>query len=197
MRWVALFFAAAPLLAKDLGTRGEVFAIAEEDATQFFQKKLEEGMQGRSLEDELETYCLNPDPVPGLGKAKETRSFAVDFSQTLLEDVKIGDKVIFEKETIMNPLEEIKLPMGMLFLDGTDPAELAWARKKPNDWMWVLVKGSPITLEEQENRDVYFDQAGFLTLQLKIQNTPAQVEQKESKMFVEEVLIDEKGEEIR
>ncbi len=194
---ILICLAASPLLAKDFGSRGENFAVAEEDMTHYLQQKLQESMKGRSVEEEIINYCLNPDPIPGIGKSIEMRSFNVDFSQTLTEDVTVGDKVLFQKGETLNPLDEIDLPGGMLFLDGTDPAELAWARKKPDNFMWILVKGSPIRLQEQEDRDIYFDQAGFLTLQLKVQNTPALAKQSGSKMFVEEVLINEKGEEIR
>ncbi len=196
IKWALLFLTASSLMAKTFAPQGALFPIEEEDVSHHVQKELETAMENHPLEKEIESYILHPDPIPGIGKALKTRSYFVDFSHTFEEDVTVLDKVLFSAGTTVNPLEEIQLSIGLLFLDGSDPAQIEWARKQGEKFMWVLVKGSPLELEEEEDRDIYFDQAGYLTNRLQIQYTPARAEQKGSKMCVEEISIDQKGDEI-
>ena len=45
------------------------------------------------------------------------------------------------------------------FFDGSNENHVEWA-KQHMEAKWILVKGSPLDLEDETNHDVYFDQQG-------------------------------------
>jgi len=88
-------------------------------------------------------------------------------------------RVIMAAGTRVNPLDTVPLRIPLLFLNGDNPAELAWAtqRFKPNAAKLILVRGAPLELMRQRQRRFYFDQGGKLVAHFGIRATPATVEQ--------------------
>jgi hypothetical protein len=101
---------------------------------------------------------IAPLPVAELSKATRVRSFPLNLSISHL----------------------------LLFFDATDPEQLAWAKRQSTDAIWILVKGDPLALGVQENREVFFDQGGMLTSRFQIRHVPACVRPQEEKVLVEE-----------
>ena len=161
------------------------FPIAEESLIEHMKKA-----QAIDLEEhgkKIEEYVKNPTPVPGIGLASAKRSFTIDPTHTVSENIALDDGTIIAKAgTKINPLDKVDLP-GLLFFDGADPRQVAWARTFPEDFKWILVKGSPIDLESREERPVYFDQFGAYTARFQIQNIPAKVTQQGRVLLVEEL----------
>lgn len=189
--WASCLFVTC-LFSKDLGIQGQTFPIEEKNLIDFMKCKTalhEEDLKRHT--EEIEKYIQNPSPIEGIGKATEKRSSYYDPTFTVEEEVALDDKIVAKAGDRINFLETTDLPGGMLFFDGTDPAQVAWAKKEPSDFKWVLIKGSPIALEEQEERSVYFDQFGMLTSQFKIKNVPAKVAQSGAYLLIEEIPIDE------
>jgi hypothetical protein len=126
----------------------------------------------------------------------KSRVFHYDPTYVVPESVTDGQgKVIARKGATVNPLKGLELSSGLLFLDGTNPAHIQWAAKQKGSFKWILVRGNPFALEEQEKRPVYFDQNAFTTKKLRIQHVPARVTQDGLKLKIEEVPINNEGEE--
>ena len=64
--------------------------------------------------------------------------------------------------TRVNPLDTVPLRQRLVFLDGDDPAQVAWAmgRTTALNAKLILVRGSPFALMKAEQRRFYFDQSG-------------------------------------
>src|SRR5690606_3365783 len=79
----------------DLGQYGSLFEIAEEDMLEHLMKRLktfEESGKLKEIEDDFKEKAknrvLNPPPVKGISQTRVERSFTVDPSLVLEEDIK-------------------------------------------------------------------------------------------------------------
>ncbi len=184
-----LLFCSANLSAKDFGVFGATFVIQEEDLIVVLQERLAkaklEEKQILELQDAFIESVKNPKGKK-LPKAIYPRIFEFDPTLCMQEDIKDQDgKIIVSKGMQFNPLNSIVLRNGLLFFDGNDKKQLAWAKQLQG--LWVLTAGNPLEVESRENRPVYFDQAGYLTSKLKIESLPARVTQKGLKLKIEEI----------
>jgi conjugal transfer pilus assembly protein TraW len=188
-----------PLIAKDLGTHGVIYPIEEEDPIVLIQSKLrrmeERGelqRHNQELQKKAKAAIEHPKPVEGITKARESRVVYYDPTYEVPEDIKDHTGYVFYKKgTKINPLETVTLSQGLLFFDGDDDAQVAFAREKlkESSLKLILVKGAPLTLSEHLKVPVYFDQAGLLTKKLGIDHVPALVVQKDLLLCIEEIDI--------
>jgi conjugal transfer pilus assembly protein TraW len=186
---------------KDLGVYGEVFPIHERSLLDVIKARLQALLHSGKLVDHQKAIMkktkesLNrPEPVENMHKTIQPRSFAYDPSVTVAEDLKDHEGTIFHhKGTKANPLDTHPLPCPLLFVDGDDEAQVAWAiqqfkaaesHAKPKI---ILVKGAPFALSDQLGIPIYFDQSGTLTKKLRITQVPARVSQKGYALYVEEL----------
>ncbi len=192
-----LLYATAPAAAKDYGQQGTVFPIVEPDLLEQIRAKLQR------LEASGETARLNadlkkrtiarvnrPEPVAGLGTASNPRQWTFDPTITVEADIS-DDKgrLIIAAGTRVNPLDSVSLRQKLIFIDGDDAAQLAWAIKvhKAADAKLILVKGAPLDLMRARQRRFYFDQGGTLVKRFGIRAVPAIVEQQGRILLVREV----------
>ena len=79
----------------------------------------------------------------------------------------------------------------MIFINGQNQHQLEWAKEYSNESgaKVILVRGSPLELEEGFDRAIYFDQAGKLTSKLGITQVPAIVVQEGMKLKIKEFKI--------
>lgn len=193
---IFIFFFMADAPAKDLGVYGETFPIAEENLLTVIQKKLktmEENGSLNKVQQELaqkaSTKIRRPVPVKDLTKTQTLRRWFYDPSLTIEKDIKDHKgNLIAAKGTVINPLYIVSWGSPLLLFDGDDPEQVAWAETEDPLAKWVLVKGSPVELEEQRKRPVYFDQAGMLVNKFGIQQVPCRISQKDRKLLVEELI---------
>lgn len=176
--------------AKDFGTVGQTFPILERNLKNVIEEKIAHSNL-ESMPDKLEEMAKNPKAIHELQEAKEYKSYIVDPSYTAKEDIK-NDKgqIVVKQGTKINPLEIITLSTRLIFIDGTDQRHLSWARSLTDDVKWILVKGSPIFLEEIEQRPIYFDQNGQYVKKLQIQHLPASAKQEGPYLLIEEWPLD-------
>jgi conjugal transfer pilus assembly protein TraW len=85
------------------------------------------------------------------------------------------------------PLEHVSWGQPLVFIDGQDDAQVAWALKQNAEI--VLVQGSPVTLSEKHSKWFYFDQAGVLTKKFGITQVPAIVSQEAQRLKIEEIFL--------
>lgn len=189
----------APALAKDYGQHGAVFSVIEDDLLGVIQSKLI-AMQAsgaldranRQLAARTEAHVRRPPRVAGLRAATETRRWSFDPTISIEKDLRdAAGRVVVPAGTRVNPLDTVPLRQRLVFLDGDDAAQIAWARTHTTalDAKLILVAGSPFDLMKAEQRRFYFDQAGTLTRHFGIQAVPALVEQAGRTLRVTEFLI--------
>jgi conjugal transfer pilus assembly protein TraW len=176
-----------PVAARDYGQQGTVYPVIEADLLQAIRTRLgqlEARGETARLNQELKRRTIarvnRPEPVAGMGLTEKMRVWRFDPTIAVERDI-VDDKkrVILAAGTRVNPLDTVPLRTPLLFLNGDNPAELAWAtgRFKPNAAKLILVRGAPLELMRQRQRRFYFDQGGKLVAHFGIRATPATVEQ--------------------
>ena len=195
----ALLLAALPasLQARDYGQRGAVFPVIERDLLEQIHTRLaqmEKSGETAKLNQELKRRTIarvnRPDPVAGLIRAHESRSWPFDPTITLAADIREAKgELIHAAGTRVNPLDSVALRVPLLFLDGDDPAQIAWALRQDPNAKLILVKGAPLELMKARQRRFYFDQGGNLTEKFGIRAVPARVRQNGRVLEVRELAL--------
>ncbi len=193
-----LFLLVSTLSAKDLGCHGEVFKIKEESLLEVIKARLLKMQENGSLAtyqkqlaEHSKKKALNPNPVIGIVKTTSPRVFYYDPTIILSQDLKDHEGRVFARRgDTANPLQITPLTKWMLFIDGEDQVQVKWALSQPLTSKIIMVKGSPLKLEETFSRRFYFDQLGLLTKKLGIKQVPAKVSQEGMQLKIEEVQIE-------
>ncbi len=123
-----------------------------------------------------------------LPRASVNRRFVFDPSITTEVNIRGADgEVLIKKGTSANPLDFVSLSQHLLFFDGDDKKQVAYVSAKSG--LLIATSGSPLELEAQLGRRVYFDQAGVMVKKFGIKAVPAMVSQNGDKLIVEEVVL--------
>jgi len=181
----------------DLGQYGSLFEIAEEDMLEHLMKRLKtfkESGKLKEIEDDFKEKAknrvLNPPPVKGVSQTRVERSFTVDPSLVLEEDIKDHQgNAIARAGKKVNPLQHLSLSKGMVFIDGTKQDQVDWAIHHQDRFLIVLTNGSPLKREEEFGVKFYFDQAGIITKKYGIHHVPARLEQEGDLLRITEFVI--------
>lgn len=192
------FILVSTLPAKDLGCHGETFKIKEESLLEVIKERFLKMQKNgtittyqKQLAEHAKQKALNPEPVKGIVKTTSPRVFYYDPTITLSQDLKDHEGRVFARRgDRANPLQITPLTKLMLFIDGEDEPQVKWALQQSLMSKVILVKGSPLTLEETYSRRFYFDQLGLLTKKLGIKQVPAKVSQEGHQLKIEEVQIE-------
>lgn len=181
-----------------LGNFGPVFEIEEENMVIFLRdklKKIESEGGLKDLEDQwkerIKKGLERPKSVEGLSKTTTYRTYDIDPTLIVESDIqtekgeylaKRGDKV--------NPLYHAKGLKSLLFIDGDDLDQVAFAKAHKEDVDIVLVSGEPLKREEELGQKIYFDQGGFQVNQYQIKHVPAYARFGDEVITVEEVVCE-------
>ncbi|WP_287600053.1 type-F conjugative transfer system protein TraW [Thiothrix sp.] len=168
---------------------GKTYPIAERDFLEVIHERLQakqaageiDAMQQAMRATALNTI-ENPTPVPGINRATQAQTHYYDPS--VVAEKAIHDasgKVVVAAGTRVNPLEYLGLSKVLLFIDGSDAQQLAYAddyyQTSNKPVKVILVGGSYMQVMRQWKRPVYFDQGGYLTQRLAIKHVPTLVYQ--------------------
>ena len=190
--------------AKDFGKCGVTTAIKEEGFLAMIARKLksldlkkeEEKMLGKTKE-----RINTPIEVKGIKKTTKVRSFTFDPTYILLEDIYLpSGELLHPAGTKVNPLDYMDLDRKMIFTDETDKEQVSWLKNqilefsriknfKEEELVIILVAGSPLKLQEEINKKIYFDQNGELTSRFNIKQVPAIAEQEGKLLRISEIDI--------
>jgi len=188
-------------VAKDLGVRGETWAIAEPDLLKVLEAKLHELEQTGALaaiegeaRDRVRARIEAPEPVTGIAPAITYRSHLFDPSVVVDRDVQLPDgTVLAAAGTRLNPLEHVPLRRDLLFIDGRRPSEVSWALERPGPATIVLLAGRPLDLARRHGRPFFFDQGGRLATRFGLAATPVLMEQEGLQLRLTEVPVRDQG----
>ena len=194
---LAVLLCPAEVLARDYGQRGTVFPVIEHDLLEQIHSRLtqmERSGETARLNEDLKRRTIarvnRPDPVAGIVRASEARRWQFDPTITLAADIRgAKGELIHAAGTKVNPLDSVGLRADLLFLDGDDPAQVAWALKQDANAKLILVKGAPLELMKARQRRFYFDQGGKLTERFGIRSVPARVRQQGRLLEVSEIAL--------
>ena len=191
----------APAAAKDLGVRGETWAIAEPDLLDVIEARLLELKRSGSLA-ELENAARvrararieAPEPVAGIAPATEYRTRLLDPSIDIDRDIRLPDGTLLAAAgTRVNPLAHAPLTRDLLFIDGRRTAEVFWALAHVAPSRIVLLAGRPLDLTRRHGRPFFFDQDGRLADRFGLAATPVLIVQEGLHLRVTEVPAPDRG----
>lgn len=173
------------LHAADHGQMGETFPIIEADLLATIETRLRtleanggiERLQNQMREQAVASV-RRPRPVAGITPATARREWLFDPSMVLEDDiVDAKGNLIAARGTRVNPLDHVSLGQDLVFVDGTDAAQIDWAVRTFSAAMAkvIFVAGSPFDAMKPYQRRFWFDQGGQLTSKFGIRHTPAVV----------------------
>lgn len=186
--------------ARDLGTTGHLFTIAEPDLLAFIKQRLqamedsgEMAKMQRETEARVKAHAVRPTPVAGLSPAITSRSFAFDPTFTVRETIKdMQGRVIARQGDQVNPLDRVPFSEVLYFLDGDNRDQVAWVKKQVAGQMnfkVILVNGNIKETSDTLDEPVYFDQAGVLTTKFGFTHTPVRISRDGRVLKVDEVAL--------
>lgn len=190
---------AVPVWSKDFGQQGAVFAVIEPDLLAVIEARLRHteasgkiAAMNRQLAARTTAAVKRPPPVLGMTATSEARSWTYDPTITVEQDIRDhqGNLIIAAGQRI-NPLASVGLRQSLVFLDGDDPAQLAWALRSTTQLnaKLILTSGSPFDAMKGAQRRFFFDQGGKLTAKFGIRHVPAVVEQDGAVLKITEVVV--------
>lgn len=180
---------------------GPLHQIAEPDMLVEIQKHLLEkqrtGELARLQKEGIERAkrsIENPKAVEGLVRADRNRTFYYDPSFRVPETIKDADgRVVVEAGKTVNPLDYVSMTTYMVFVDGSDPKQMAKAdalyEHYKGNLKTVLVKGPVADLSRARKRQIYFDQGGSLVRKFGLTKVPSLVSQEGKRLRIDELEI--------
>jgi len=196
---VTCVVAAVPVMARDYGQQGTVFPILEPDMLKSIETKLRAAeasgkiaAMNKDLAKRTTALVKRPPPVAGLVTATKTRSWTYDPTITIGEDIRDHKgALIIPRGRLINPLDTVGLRQSLVFLDGDNAGQVAWALKATTQLnaKLILTGGSPFDRMKAAQRRFYFDQGGQLVGKFGIHALPAVVEQQGKVLKITEVAL--------
>lgn len=196
------------VLSKNFNRQGELFPIAEVDMLEWIDARLRQleasGQTAKMQQDFIERVENNtrrPPPVEGLTTTQSPRVFYIDPSLKLGTDIKDANgNLLYAKGLVLNPFDTDTWPIDIpkktmtyshviVFLDGDDPRQRAWAKQYRADKpiKWTLTNGNLETVATEFDARIYFDQQGHYSRQFQLTHVPAIIEQEGHQWKVSEV----------
>jgi len=192
------------LSANDFGIQGQVHEVLEVSPVEIIEAKLShlketgeyESFQAR-LREKMKDSVTQPQPVKGWTPTLKSRTYIFDPSFVVSRDIKDHKgRLLAKKGMRINPLERLPLERTLLFIDGRDETQVAWALShKGETTKIVLVAGQPLTLMKDNAYPFYFDQGGILLEKFRIKQIPARLLIRNKQITIEEIVLEDiKGE---
>jgi len=186
-------------VAKDFGAHGPVWEIIEPSILETIKARLGEmessgalAEMQQEMQDTTRAYVNRPRPVVGMVDAEEYAEFEVDLSITLNRDLADQQGRVFARAgTVINPLDYSLFNQRIVFLDGDNPDQVAFALSEGTelDTLIVLTNGAPLELMREHGRRFYFDQDGQMTQKFQIHKLPSEVVRGQRVMIVREIPV--------
>lgn len=187
----------APVAAKDLGTRGASWPVAEADLLAAIGDRVAE-MAGSGewarLENEAREKARrsleSPPAVVGIFPAVEPRARMFDPAITVAKDlVGPNGEAVAAAGSRINPLALAPFSTELLFIDGRRDVEVAWAlslagggaggtsanQRAGASVKIVLLAGRPLELMRRHGHPFFFDLGGRLSARFGVRATPTRM----------------------
>lgn len=190
---ISLLLGVSSVQAKELGSFGMTYRIAERDALAEIEERAKQVDWHKVLDKrKVENFQGPPDRVR-LPRAKRNRSFPVDMTYTTEIDVPDGKGgVLYPKGYTFNPLDYVTYPKTLVVIDGTDPEQVKWFAAseydKRLDVTLLLSEGSFGAVSKRISRPLFYADRKIVE-RLKLKAVPSVVRQNGRMMEVNEVKL--------
>ncbi|EMH2818568.1 TPA: type-F conjugative transfer system protein TraW, partial [Escherichia coli] len=166
---IALLIWGQSVAAADLGTWGDLWPVKEPDMLTVIMQRLtaleQSGEMGRKMDafkERVIRNSLRPPAVPGIGRTEKYGSRLFDPSVRLAADIRDNEGRVFARQgEVMNPLQYVPFNQTLYFINGDDPAQVAWMKRQTPPTLEskiILVQGSIPEMQKSLDSRVYFDQ---------------------------------------
>lgn len=185
--------AAAPAHARNLGTVGATYGIAEKDALAEIEERAKGVDWSKVIQRRpVESYD-GPEDRVSLPRAARDRSFPVDMSYTLQTDIPDGKGgVLYPKGYVFNPLDYVTFTKTLVVINGNDPEQVKWFAaseyKGRIDVTLLLTEGRYGRLEKKLDIPLFYADTQIVD-RLKLKAVPSIVRQEGKLMMVREVAV--------
>lgn len=190
---IGLMVCVSSAQAKELGTFGMTYRIAERDALAEIEERAKQVDWHNVLDKrKVENFQGPPDRVR-LPRAKRNRNFPVDMTYTTEIDVPDGKGgILYPKGYTFNPLDYVTYPKTLVVIDGADADQVKWFAAseydKRLDVTLLLTEGSFGAVSKRISRPLFYADRKIVE-RLKLQAVPSVVRQKGRIMEVTEVKL--------
>jgi conjugal transfer pilus assembly protein TraW len=191
-----LLFSREVSWCQDYGIIGHTHEILEQDLVELLQQKFYQWKNLQWKQEKIIAKMLQPAPVEGLYTAIQTRSRHWNPIWVLPQDQMDAKGVLLATAGMtINPFHRgVQWHRDLVFVDGTSEQQVKWAlahwRKQQGRLKIILIRGAPIELAERWGVIFYFDQGGFLSKKLQLQQIPALVSRDGDQLLIQEVVVD-------
>ncbi|WP_140846654.1 hypothetical protein [Paracoccus sp. FO-3] len=187
--------------AKNFGTYGTVFPIAEPDFLEEIMARLrameddgELARMEREMQARTRDYLERPAAAHDLPPAAEYRAWHFDPSITLDRDLADHNGQIFAAAgTTVNPLAWSGFSKRIVVIDGDAPDQVELALEDGNelDTLIVIARGAPLDLMRAHGRRFWFDQDGVIVDRFGLERLPSIITRADPLLMVEEIPVAE------
>lgn len=181
-----------------MGTHGQVYPIREPDMLEVIEHRarnfVEDGRYERWKDESIaraRRSYMEPPPAP-VQNAERDRDWLFDPSISLPESITDENgQVLMAAGTRVNPLDYVALGEPLLFFDGRDPKQVAWAAMQLSKGSAkpILTAGPWIEVSRKLGRQAFFDMSGAMLARLGIEGVPAIVVQEGSALRIREIKV--------
>lgn len=145
----------------ELEPAGVLYPVVELDVRIEMKQKAAEKWEQQKAEFHEKIHIYQPAKLQQLPRADQDRSFAVDMTYTLDNDLTDRNgNVLYPKGYRFNPLDYMSFTIGLVVIDGADPAQVKWFKESPyfsNHKMKLLLSdGYAQSLSSELNRAVFY-----------------------------------------
>lgn len=187
---------ASPGKGLNLGAVGATYEISEPDALLEIEERAKQVnwdkvFEKNKMEEMVRTY--RPSDLRPLPRVTATRVYSVDMTYTLTQDIPDGrGGVLYPNGFSFNPLQHLSLPNVLVFIDGSDPDQIAWFAASPyakdKRATLLLTEGDYYDLMKKFRRPTYYATKNILS-RMNVTAVPAVAVQKGSMIEVHEIEV--------
>ena len=183
-----------PALAADLGVHGQIWPVTEANLLERIAAELGRAeADGRlaafnsRLKDQA-TGAFTNRPALALARVTKPSHRLFDPTITVRRDIRDHQgRIIVAAGTTLNPLDRLPLDTALVFIDGRDPDQLAFALGYQGPAKLILTGGNPLALMKEHDRQFFYDQKGVLTAKFGLRAVPSVITQKGRQLLISEV----------
>ena len=187
-----LFIVIASANAKDLGTFGRTYPIAEKDALTEIEERARQVNWEKVLDKrKLENFQGPPDKAT-LPRAQRGQVRQVDMTYTAEIDVPDGKGgILYPKGYTFNPLDFITYPKTIIVINGNDKDQVSWFKdseySQQMDVTLMITEGAFGVITKKVNRTIFYATTKIIN-RFQLAAVPSIIKQKGQYLEVTEVV---------
>ena len=178
--------------AKDLGTVGKTYPIAERDSLAEIQEKARH-IDLKHLYAQARPEKYRPVDLKKLPRAVKARIYQVDMTYTLENDIPDGKGgILYPRGYTFNPLDYVPFGKVLVLIDGDDRQQVEWFFKSQYRTdpkvMLLLTGGSYMPLQKSFGRPIFYATQPIIQ-RFGLSAVPSVVRAKGRQMEVQEIFV--------